>query len=56
MKSYYSTFLDQDIFRLKPAATVVSARRAGKEKGVKPPKMEKLHLQILLDKFIYKKS
>lgn len=26
---FYSTFTNQDIFRLKPAATVVSARRAG---------------------------
>ncbi len=26
---FYSTFSNQDIFRLKPAATVVSARRAG---------------------------
>ena len=26
---YYSTFSNQDIFRLKPAATIVSARRAG---------------------------
>ena len=26
---FYSTFADNDIFRLKPAATVVSARRAG---------------------------
>ncbi len=26
---FYSTFSDSDIFRLKPAATVVSARRAG---------------------------
>ena len=26
---FYSTFSNQDIFRLKPAATVISARRAG---------------------------
>ena len=26
---FYSTFSNQDIFRLKPAATIVSARRAG---------------------------